>query len=129
MEKAQDELLVLGEPTLAPPIDNLDFFLLLFDLEEELPSENFDIDLLEGDSSCLTTGDSGLDLDFFFLILFGQERLESGGVQPRLDLSELWLEPATCRPADTSCWASRNCERSSSSSISGGDGSEIGKIT
>ena len=51
MEKAQDELLVLGEPTLAPPIDNLDFFLLLFDLEEELPSDNLDMDLLEGDCS------------------------------------------------------------------------------
>ena len=88
MEKAQDELLVLGEPTLLP-IDNLDFFLLLFDLEEELPSENFDMDLLEGDSSFLTTGDSGLDLDFFFLILLGQDRLDSGGVQPRLDRSEL----------------------------------------
>ena len=88
MEKAQDELLVFGEPTLVPT-DNLDFFLLLFDLEEELPSENFDIDLLEGDSSFLTTGDSGLDLDFFFLILLCQDRLERGGVQPRLDLSEL----------------------------------------
>ena len=89
MEKAQDELLVLGEPTLAPPIDNLDFFLLLFDLEEELPSDNLDMDLLEGDSSFLTTGDSGLDLDFFFFILLCQDRLERGGVQPRLDLSEL----------------------------------------
>ena len=87
-EKAQDELLVFGEPTLVP-IDNFDFFLLLFDLEEELPSDNLDMDLLEGDSSFLTTGDSGLDLDFFFLILLCQDRLERGGVQPRLDLSEL----------------------------------------
>ena len=81
---------MLGEPTLAAPSDNLDFFLLLVDFEEELPSENLDIDLLEGDcGSSLTTGDSGLDLDFFFLILLGQERLERGGVQPLLDLSEL----------------------------------------
>ena len=87
-EKAQDELLVLGEPTLVPT-DNFDFFLLLFDLEEELPSDNLDMDLLEGDSSFLTTGDSGLDLDFFFFILLCQDRLERGGVQPRLDLSEL----------------------------------------
>ena len=97
------------------------FFLLLRDLEEELPSDILERDRLEGDSWFpLTAGDSGLDLDLAFFFLLGQEKVERGGVQPLLDLSELWLDPA-CRRGASSCWASRNSERSSSSSISGGD--------
>ena len=107
-EKAQEELpwerskLVSGDTTLEP-VDN--FFLLLRDFDEEPPSENFDRERLDGDSLfLLTAGDSGLDFDFPDFFLLGQERLERGGVQPRLDLSELPdPPPATGRLGATSC--------------------------
>ena len=73
--------LVSGDTTL-DPVDI--FFLLLRDLEEELPSDILERDRLEGDSWFpLTAGDSGLDLDLAFFFLVGQEKVERGGEQGR----------------------------------------------
>ena len=70
--------------------DLWDFFLDLCDLDEELVSSEF-FDLFDGDP------------DFDFDDPCDQERLTSGGVQPRDDRPELWLDPRPRLGCANSC--------------------------